>query len=155
MKSTPTKGHRALRKGRFTEVYRPYLLTTATKDRRPLFADVYVARSVILAMRYLHIMNKVESQAYVVMPDHIHWLCIPPQNATLSAIMHSLKSWTANELKSHHNIQGQIWQTAFHDRAVREGEDIRSVARYIISNPLRAGLANNIGDYPHWDAVWL
>jgi hypothetical protein len=32
---------------------------------------------------------------------------------------------------------------------------LRDIARYIIANPLRAGLAESIGDYPHWDAIWL
>jgi hypothetical protein len=29
------------------------------------------------------------------------------------------------------------------------------VARYIVANPLRAGLVEHLGDYPLWDAVWL
>jgi hypothetical protein len=29
------------------------------------------------------------------------------------------------------------------------------LARYIVANPLRAGLVEHLGDYPHWDAVWL
>jgi len=29
------------------------------------------------------------------------------------------------------------------------------VARYIVANPIRAGLVDNIGQYPYWDAVWL
>jgi hypothetical protein len=29
------------------------------------------------------------------------------------------------------------------------------VARYIVYNPVRAGLVSRIGDYPHWDAVWV
>jgi len=29
------------------------------------------------------------------------------------------------------------------------------MARYIVANPLRAGLVERIGDYPLWDATWL
>ena len=32
---------------------------------------------------------------------------------------------------------------------------LRDVARYIVANPLRAGLVERVGDYPYWDAVWL
>jgi putative transposase len=32
---------------------------------------------------------------------------------------------------------------------------MRAIARYVVANPLRAGLAGTIGDYPYWDAVWL
>jgi putative transposase len=29
------------------------------------------------------------------------------------------------------------------------------VARYIVANPLRAGLVNRVEDYSHWDSIWL
>jgi putative transposase len=48
-----------------------------------------------------------------------------------------------------------VWQRGFHDHALRKEEDIVSVARYIVANPVRDGLVRRIGDYPHWDAVWL
>jgi hypothetical protein len=38
---------------------------------------------------------------------------------------------------------------------LRREEDVLSVARYIVVNPLRAGLVARVGDYPLWDAVWL
>ncbi|MNR61582.1 hypothetical protein D3C85_1833710 [compost metagenome] len=50
---------------------------------------------------------------------------------------------------------GPLWQHGFHDRAIRREEDLQAVARYIVANPLRAGLVERIGDYPLWDAVWL
>ncbi|MFM2004374.1 MAG: hypothetical protein RLZZ09_29 [Pseudomonadota bacterium] len=32
---------------------------------------------------------------------------------------------------------------------------MQGIARYNVVNPLRAGLVDRIGDYPHWDAAWL
>ena len=32
---------------------------------------------------------------------------------------------------------------------------MKTMARYIIANPLRAGLVEHIGQYPLWDAIWL
>ena len=42
-----------------------------------------------------------------------------------------------------------------YDHALRKDEDVKKIARYIIANPLRAGLVEKIEDYPYWDAVWL
>ena len=42
-----------------------------------------------------------------------------------------------------------------YDRAARKHDDIRRIDRYIVANPLRAGLVQNIGDYPHWDCIWM
>ncbi len=43
----------------------------------------------------------------------------------------------------------------YFDRAPRYEEDVKAAARYIIANPLRAGLVARAGDYPLWDAIWL
>ena len=51
--------------------------------------------------------------------------------------------------------QGQLWQKGFHDRAIRKEEDMQEIARYVVANPLRAGLVEKIGDYPLWDVIWL
>jgi len=48
-----------------------------------------------------------------------------------------------------------VWQDGFHDHALRREEDLKEVARYIIANPVRAGLVTRVGDYPLWDACWL
>ena len=48
-----------------------------------------------------------------------------------------------------------VWQRGFHDYALGVDKDIVHVARYIVANPLRAGLVSRIGDYPLWDAKWL
>lgn len=52
-------------------------------------------------------------------------------------------------------IQNNTWQRGFFDRAIRREDDLVSIARYIVANPLRAGLVERIGDYAHWDSVWM
>jgi len=155
MLNTISSGHSALRKGRYTEPHRPYILTAVTYKRKPFFSDLRNARTVIHAMRFLHHERRVASMAFVVMPDHFHWLITPYPGYSLASLMHSLKSWTANQLSRRYAISTPVWQPAYHDRALRQDEDIQKVARYIIANPLRAGLVHKIGHYPHWDAIWL
>ena len=48
-----------------------------------------------------------------------------------------------------------VWQPNYHDHAVRQDEDMRKMARYIVANPLTANLVERLGDYSLWDAVWL
>ena len=52
-------------------------------------------------------------------------------------------------------LGARLWQTGFHDHALRREEDLAATARYLIANPLRAGLVQRVGDYPFWDAVWV
>ncbi len=67
----------------------------------------------------------------------------------LSRVVGAVKNVTA------HQLGRRLWQAGFHDHGVRAEEDLRSMARYIVANPLRAGLVERLGDYPHWDARWL
>ena len=92
--------------------------------------------------------------AFVVMPDHVHWL-FELGNLSLADVVRSLKAASAREINQHLGQNGAIWQKNYFDRAIRKDEDLRTIARYIIANPLRAGLVAHIGEYPHWDAIWI
>jgi putative transposase len=146
----PQKPHgKDLRKGRFSEPNRIYLITTVTKNRKRVFEDFYAARCLVSILRQEQCLERAETLAYVIMPDHLHWLMSLGQSLALSAVVGAVKSLTAHRLKE------VIWQRGFHDHAVRSEEDLPEMARYIVANPLRAGLVTKIGDYPHWDAKWL
>jgi putative transposase len=71
------------------------------------------------------------------------------ERATLSTVVGTVKAVTA------HRLGRRCWQSGFYDHAVRRDEDLVRLTRYVIANPLRAGLVTRIGDYPHWDAIWL
>jgi REP element-mobilizing transposase RayT len=45
-----------------------------TYQRQNIFTDFILARIVVQAMRQQHQEQKVNSLAFVVMPDHFHWL---------------------------------------------------------------------------------
>ena len=143
---TPTPHQKNLRKGRYSQQGQVYHVTTATKDRNPLFLDMRNARILINVM---YRQPDAMTLAYVVMPDHLHWLLQLIGDADLSRTVQSIKSISA------HEIGQPIWQSSYYDHALRKDEDMQSLARYIIANPLRAGLVNRIGDYPHWDAIWM
>lgn len=148
------RGH-ALRRGRLSEFGRAYLLTAVTHERQAVFQDWRLARLLVREMRRLHETGAVDSLAWVVMPDHLHWL-IGLGKMPLPQLMQNVKSRSAIALNKASGRSGEkLWQKGFHDHAVRAEEDLASVARYVVANPLRAGLVKRIGDYPLWDAIWL
>ena len=93
--------------------------------------------------------------AYVVMPDHMHWLMQLQRKTDLSTCVGNMKSYSARLINGRRNCRGGIWQRGFFDRALRREQDLAAVARYIVANPLRAGLVEHIGDYALWDSVWM
>ena len=143
-----------LLKGRFSEPNRAYFVTTVTHCRQPVFLDLYCARDLVNCMKQIHQSKKALSLSWVIMPDHFHWL-IQLNEMPLSKVMNELKGASSRIINQRLKTNKTLWQKSYFDRAIRDGEDIREVARYIVANPLRAGIVENIGEYPHWDAIWL
>ena len=108
-----------------------------------------------LARSLAALSNDTYTWCYVAMPDHVHWLMQLDGGLDLSPCVQKLKSLTAKQLRQRGFSKPAVWQRGFHDRALRAEEDLKTVARYVIANPVRAGLVNSIRDYPYWDAAWI
>lgn len=150
-----TPGHQALRKGRVTESSRIYHVITSTHDRHPYFSSFAHGRCVVGEMRRLTEEGYVDSLAWVLMPDHLHWLFALAEKNSLVEVIHLLKGRSAIGLNRILQRHGPVWQKSFYDHALRRDEDVRVVAQYIIANPLRRGLVEDVLDYPLWDMIWL
>jgi len=144
-----------LRKGRYSETNRIYFVTTVTYKRKPLFNSLYSARIVIQTMKQLDNDEIVDSLSWVVMPDHLHWLIQLSDEYTLPDVIKRLKAVSAQRLNKQLNRKGPIWQPYYHDHSISKEENLKKIARYIVTNPIRAGLTKNINNYSHWDAIWL
>jgi hypothetical protein len=125
------KGHSQLRKGRRSLTNQIYHVSSATVGRRPVFSAIGCGREVVHSFRREHEAGHVESLAFVVMPDHFHWLFALTSTRMLSVCINTVKSFSRRE------------------------DDLIVVARYIIANPLRAGIVDSVRNYPLWDTKWL
>ena len=149
------RGH-ALRRGRISLPGQPYLVTTVTYGRKPLFLDFERACIAARALEFPYGDEVLRSLCWVVMPDHIHWLLSVEKKKSISEIMRGFKTYVAKRFNSTDDAPGRrVWQPGFHDHALRGEENLRDTARYIVANPLRANLVDDIGDYPFWNAAWL
>jgi REP element-mobilizing transposase RayT len=89
--------------------------------------------------------------AWCLMPDHVH-LLVECEN--LVGFVRSFKgraTAAARAVDSDH----RLWQRSFYDHLLRTDEDVRTVARYIWENPVRAGIVRKPAEY-RWSgsAVW-
>ena len=148
-------GHRSLRHGRRSIPGQYYHIITRTADRCCVFSDLQCGRHVVRSMKRLEKEGIAKSLAFVVMPDHVHWLMQLQARKSLPACVGSMKSLAARGINARMLRQGPVWQKGYMDRAIRREEDLVTVARYIVANPLRAGIVENIGDYSLWDSIWM
>ncbi len=72
--------------------------------------------------------------AFVVMPNHVHILIKLKEGYELTAIMRSLKSFTAKEINKNEKKSGPIWQSESYDRLIRDQKHFENAVRYIIAN---------------------
>ncbi|MDP1765672.1 MAG: transposase [Methylotenera sp.] len=144
-----TSHQKDLRKGRYSQQNQIYHITFATINRTPIFAELTNARTIINILKQSDQLQRTSTLAFVVMPDHVHWLMQLVGSQTLASVIKTVKS------KMSIQIGKPIWQAGYYDHAIRKDEDIQTIARYIVANPIRAGLVKKVGDYPYWDAIWL
>lgn len=148
------QSHR-LRTGRQSVPGQAYLLTFTTRNRRPAFSGFDAA---CLASRTLAAASnwpRSSLLAWVLMPDHWHGLVQLDKGDDLSRCVARAKSAATRQWHDVYGDTGPLWAPGFHDHGLRAEESLLQVARYIVLNPVRAGLVRSCGAYPFWDAVWL
>jgi REP element-mobilizing transposase RayT len=93
--------------------------------------------------------------AWVLMPDHAHWLLQPGPGESIAQVVTRMKARSGHAVNRLRGEKRPVWASSWEDRALAGHEDARSVARFIVANPLRAGVVRSLADYPFWDAAWL
>jgi len=155
MQITNHHGHAALRRGRYSEPGRNYLITSTTAQRQPLFDDPDIARVAARTLHEQRLWRNSELLAWVLMPDHVHLLVRLGDDESLSRLVARVKTIVARQARQVRATGLPFWSASFHDHALRHDEDLLAVARYIIANPVRAGLVRSALDWPFWDCAWL
>ncbi len=148
-------GHSALRRGRSSCSGQRYLVTTVTRARIPLFGEW---ESGVIAARAItdpRLWTSSALLAWVLMPDHWHGLVELGDRRGLSDTIRALKANVARQVRAARPELSGVWASGYHDRALRSQESMVDVARYIVLNPVRAGLVRSVGDYSFWDAAWV
>ena len=151
----PQRGSFVLRRGRWSEDERIYLVTFTCDQRIPLFADWETATHAARAFIEPRLWRSSHLLCWVLMPDHWHGLVQLRGQDALSPLIGRVKAITARAINEARGGKGRVWSPGFHDHALRCNEDLPTVARYIIANPVRAHLCQRAGHYPFWNAIWL
>ncbi len=148
-------GHAALRKGRVSMASGIYLVTATTIERIKVFENFHAACAASRCFEDRGVLGDAAMLAWVLMPDHAHWLIELGEHDALSVVVNRIKSASARHASRVLERNGVLWSKGFHDHALRAEEDLPGTARYVVANPLRAELVKSLGDYPFWNAIWL
>ena len=124
-----------------------YFVTFCTWKRQDVFRDIETGAFVASQFRRTCRRQRFAILAYCLMPDHAHLLVEGTSDTSdLLHLVKSAKQRSGQSFAARH--QHPLWQESFYDRILRPADDAREIARYIIENPVRAGLVRSPLEYP-------
>jgi REP element-mobilizing transposase RayT len=115
-------------------------------------AEAEVACIVADALHYQH-GRTVDLDSYSILSNHVHVVLTPLEKPdgsyhSLARILHSVKSFSANKANLVIQRQGAFWQHESYDHYVRDPSELLRIRNYVLNNPVKAGLADSIENWP-------
>lgn len=121
-------------------------ITVAVNDRRPVFSDHDVATDAVDVLKAHARKTGVLVYAYCIMPDHVHLVLEPSATCDIVTFVGQFKN-LAQRSAWRRGVVGAFWQTGFYDHFLRRDEQLDTVVRYVLENPVRGGLVYARQDY--------
>jgi putative transposase len=128
-----------------------YFVTSSTFQKKALLQSERTARLFIETLLDYRSQRKYELHEFVVMPDHFHLLITPI--VTLEKSVQVMKGGFSFRAGKLFQVRGNIWQSSFYDRRVRDAVEYAALKRYIHWNPVKRGLAEAPDEYAYSSAA--
>ena len=126
---------------------RRYFLTFCTSGRRHWFRSSEIVNAVHEQILHTAVAMQMEEIAYCFMPDHLH-LLVEGCTETADCLAFVKRAKQSSGYAFARQRRERLWQPSFYDRILRDEESALPVIRYILENPVRAGLAQTVDEYP-------
>ncbi|UCG61305.1 MAG: transposase [Candidatus Zixiibacteriota bacterium] len=102
--------------------------------------------------------DRFKLAGYVIMPEHVHLVLIPPDGMKLGYVIGEMKSRMAREYFSS-DMDGRkgenvFWQKRCYDHNCRSVASVREKINYCHNNPVRRGLVSVPGEYEWSSYNW-
>ena len=88
------------------------------------------------------------------MPNHFHLVVQPATEATLSPFMQWWMTSHVRRYHKHYRSHGHVWQGRFKSFPIQQDGHLLTALRYVLRNPVRAGLVEHAMDWP-WSSLRL
>ena len=142
----PQRKHPCLRREIYSDPSQPFSITTCTaKGKRLFLPSPFADHAFEIVINYLS--NKSRLFAACLMPDHVH-LLLMAKEINLIDLIGSWKRYISR-MAARYSLNKPIWQASFYDHAIREDDDLRQAADYILANPVREGLCEKWDEYTY------
>jgi len=127
---------------------RAYFLTLCVRDRKRVFTDGALVDALLSLLAKNCSSHRFAIYAFCFMPDHLHLILVGESDSSeLARLVRAFKGAATAEARR--LGVSNLWQKGFYDHILRSGKTIDEAAWYILLNPVRAGLAKTIEEWPY------
>ena len=119
-----------------------YHVTARGNDRRTIFEDDADCSSFLIVLASVVSRYRVSCHAYCLMGNHYHLLFQTPEG-NLSTAMRQLNGVYTQRFNRRHERCGHVFQGRYGAQLVDGQAYLHEVCRYIVLNPVRAGLVDH------------
>lgn len=133
---------------------RPYFITINAHKKQRIFIYKNIIDSLIKYLKEIAEKDNFDVMTYCFMPNHLHLVLFGKDDKSdLCKFVKDFKQTTGYNYKQ--TFKNNLWALSFHDRVLRKEQDIKKLCRYVLKNPVRAGLVKSVLDYPYSGSfVW-
>ena len=124
-----------------------YHVTARGNGRQPIFMDDADRERFLTVLASTVARYHVLCHAYCLMGNHYHLLLETPEG-NLSRAMRQVNGVYGQGFSRRHRRPGHVLQGRFHAQVVARDAYLREVCRYVVLNPVRAGLVAHPGEWP-------
>jgi putative transposase len=125
-----------------------YVITASSYEKKSFLQSDRMANLFIEALFYYQKQSKYLLHEFVVMPNHFHLLITPIPPVSIEKAIQFIKGGFSYRAKKELGFAGEIWQTSFYDRRVRDTDEYSRFRHYIHMNPVRRGLVAVPEEFP-------
>lgn len=126
----------------------PHHVLQRGHDRQPVFRDRDDHERFLELLGDALVATSMSLHAYVLMPNHVHLLLTPGQDAALSRLMQALGRRYVQFFNRRHQRSGTLWEGRYRAAPIQSERHLLACMAYLDLNPVRAGLVARPADYP-------
>jgi len=131
---------------------RTFFVTTPTFSRRNILQSDRLAQLFIAVLNDNREKQRLQVHAFVVMPDHVHFVLTPAPDHSLEKCVQFIKGGFSFRAKKELGFNGEIWAAGFNEERIRSASQMHNVTEYIHQNPVKRGLAATPEEFPYSSA---
>jgi len=129
----------------------PHHITQRGNRRQKVFFSEGDYQAYLDLLRLHSKLFSLDIESYCLMPNHVHLILVPHKKDDLAIAVGRTHQKYTSIINKRENWRGYLWQGRFSSFILDE-KYLLAATRYILLNPVRAGIVKNPWDYK-WSSV--